>query len=344
MAPTSFIASCRALPSIGSVIWRLATAPPTVRPSRLSSMPGGWQRIRLNTFGQTEQVLFQGTGTQTGSCGGQPVLRWGDYSAMSLDPNGCTFWYTNEYYTVDGLNDLTRIGSFAFPQCIPVGAGGTVSGTVTDSVTTNPISGAKVLLGSRTTNTNAAGIYSFANLPAGSYLGITASVAGHNSSTATNIVVNDGATTTQNFSLTTAPLSACFVDTSQADLQTGVLTNVDLTTSPGNVVLDAPANVDQQNLTVTTSGFGFTSTSWAGQTFTPAVTGSLSRLDLDLFCSTCTGTTPDLTASIRATTGNLPTGPDLLSQPSPDLIAGQGAISPPTSARLRHLRRELNTR
>ncbi|HEV8369321.1 MAG TPA: Ig-like domain repeat protein [Pyrinomonadaceae bacterium] len=279
-----------------------------------------------NTLGQTEQVLIQGSGTQTGNCGGSPCARWGDYSAMSLDPNGCTFWYTNEYYTVDGLNDLTRIGSFAFPQCTPVGAGGTVSGTVTDSVTSNPISGAKVALGSRTTITNASGIYSFSNLPAGTYPGITASFAGYGSSTSTSILVIDGVTTTQNFSLTPAPLSTCFVDTSQADFQTGVSTNVDLTTSPGDVVLLAPANVDQQNLTVTNNGFAFTSTSWAGQTFTPAVTGSLSRVDLDLFCSGCTGTAPNLTISIRATSGNPaePTGADLAVATIPGFNSGAG--------------------
>ena len=91
--------------------------------------------------------------------------------------------------------------------------------------------------------------------------------------------MTDGATTTQNFSLTSAPLSACFVDTSQSDFQNGVLTNVDLTTSPGDVTLLAPANVDQQNESITNSGFGFTSTSWAGQTFTSAATGSLTRVD-----------------------------------------------------------------
>ena len=123
----------------------------------------------VNTLGQTEQVLIQGTGTQTGTCGGSPCSRWGDYSAMSLDPNGCTFWYTNEYYAVDGLNHLTRIGSFAFPQCTQLGLGGTLSGTVTDSITSNPINGAKVQLGSRTTTTNATGVYSFTNLPAGTY-------------------------------------------------------------------------------------------------------------------------------------------------------------------------------
>ena len=58
-------------------------------------------------------------------------IRWGDYSAMALDPNGCTFWFTSEYYATTGLNHQTRIGSFHFPGCTPVG-NGTLSGTVTD--------------------------------------------------------------------------------------------------------------------------------------------------------------------------------------------------------------------
>src|SRR5262249_56353929 len=30
----------------------------------------------VNTFSQTEQVLIQGTGTQTGNCGGSTCIRW----------------------------------------------------------------------------------------------------------------------------------------------------------------------------------------------------------------------------------------------------------------------------
>ena len=107
----------------------------------------------MNTFSQTEQLLIQGTGTQTGSCGGT-CTRWGDYSAMTLDPDGCTFWYTNMYYVTDGLNHQTRIGSFAYPSCTPVGAGGTLSGTVTATVGGAPISGATVTFGSRATTTD----------------------------------------------------------------------------------------------------------------------------------------------------------------------------------------------
>src|SRR5262249_53703094 len=51
----------------------------------------------LNTFSQTEQVFFTGTASQTGVTTPPTTTRWGDYSSMTLDPDGCTFWYTNEY-------------------------------------------------------------------------------------------------------------------------------------------------------------------------------------------------------------------------------------------------------
>ena len=53
----------------------------------------------------------QRTGSQTG------IDRWGDYSAMSVDPNDdCIFWYTQEY-SHHGSDWQTRIGSFKFPSC-----------------------------------------------------------------------------------------------------------------------------------------------------------------------------------------------------------------------------------
>src|SRR5262249_44495059 len=102
-----------------------------------------------NSITQTDQLMYQGTGAQSGRCGGT-CERWGDYSAMTLDPNGCTFWYTNEYYAVTGLNHQTRIGAFTFPSCTAVGAGGTVQGTVTALAGGAAISGATVSLGART--------------------------------------------------------------------------------------------------------------------------------------------------------------------------------------------------
>ncbi len=294
---------------VGDLALGYSTSSSTTKPAikyagRLASDP-------VNTFSQTEQVLIQGAGTQTGSCGGT-CARWGDYSAMTLDPDGCTFWYTNEYYAANGLNYQTRIGSFAYPTCSAAGTG-TLQGTVTASVGGAPIDGVTIMLGSRTTTTNASGAYAFAGLPSGTYPAISASKAGHVTAAAANIVVNDGATTIQDFALSAAPASACLVDTTLSDFQAGVFANLDLTTTPGNVTLDNSAALDQQNTSLGTSGVGITTTTWAGQTFTPTLSGQLVRAEINLFCSGCTGTTPNLTLSLRATSAGLPSGADLAS-------------------------------
>ncbi|MEO8461109.1 MAG: carboxypeptidase regulatory-like domain-containing protein, partial [Dokdonella sp.] len=249
-----------------------STLMPAIRyAGRLSTDP-------VNTLPQTETSLVEGTGAQNTS------TRWGDYSAMSVDPDGCTFWYANEYYIAVGGNWQTRIGSFAFPSCTPAGSG-TLQGTVTAMSGGAPISGATITFGSRTTTTDPSGFYQFTNIPSGTYPGITASKPGYVSSSATSIVVADSTTTTKDFSLASAPTSMCTVDTAQADFQMGIPTNVDFLSSPGDVLLLNAANIDQQNTAVTTSGFGVTSTAWAAQTFTAGVTGQLTQVDVDLFCS-----------------------------------------------------------
>jgi hypothetical protein len=64
------------------------------------------------TMGLGETTMVAGGGSQTGSS------RWGDYSAMSIDPSDDeTFWYTQEYYsTTSSLGWQTRIGSFRLVQ------------------------------------------------------------------------------------------------------------------------------------------------------------------------------------------------------------------------------------
>jgi len=181
-----------------------------------------------------------------------------------------------------------------------------------------------VLGSSRTTTTDTNGNYTFLTIPAGTYPSITASNPGYLSVAVSSAVVEDGGTTTQNFSLSSAPTSGCLVDTSQADFQAGAITNCDLTGSPGDVTLLNGPNIDQQNTTLSNSGVGITITTWGGQTFTSAVTGQPTRVDVNLFCSGCTGITPNLTLSLRATTGGLPTGPDLASATISGFNSGAG--------------------
>jgi len=68
---------------------------------------------------ETEQSIVSGTGSQTTG-----LTRWGDYSAMTIDPaDDCTFWYTQEYIKANGnFNWNTRIANFKFPGC--AGGGG----------------------------------------------------------------------------------------------------------------------------------------------------------------------------------------------------------------------------
>ena len=61
---------------------------------------------------QGEARMFSGLGSQAGSAN-----RWGDYTAMAVDPTDeCTFWYTNEYHPAGSttFNWRTRIGKFDF--------------------------------------------------------------------------------------------------------------------------------------------------------------------------------------------------------------------------------------
>jgi MBG domain (YGX type)/Carboxypeptidase regulatory-like domain len=314
----------------GNMALGYSTSSSTTKPAikyagRLASDP-------VNTFSQAEQVLIQGAGTQKGNCNGTAgsgCTRWGDYSAMTLDPDGCTFWYTNMYYPVDGVDHHTRIGSFEFPACTPVGNGGTLQGTITAAVGGGPIAGALVALGSRTTTTDAGGHYAF-SVPAGTYPIVSSSAAGFLSARATGIVIADADTTVRDLSLDPAPANGCFLDTTQSDFLAGTATNCDLKSNPGGVILTAPAPVDQQNVTVGDGtiifGVGINTAIWGGQTFTAGVTGQLIKADINLFCAGCTGTTPNLTLSVRATTGGLPTGPDLATATIPGFSSGAVAF------------------
>jgi hypothetical protein len=66
---------------------------------------------------ETENVVFSGSGSQIG--GNPPLTRWGDYSAMTVDPgDDCTFFYTQEYIPTNGFfNWHTRIVSFKMNNC-----------------------------------------------------------------------------------------------------------------------------------------------------------------------------------------------------------------------------------
>ena len=155
----------------------------------------------VNTLPQGETSLMVGAGSQTHS-----AARWGDYSMMAVDASdGCTFWYTQEYYATTGSAPWqTRIGSFKFPSCTTAPTS-VLQGTVTDSGSA-PIAGATIdVSGGYTTTTDAVGHYAI-NLVDGTY-SVTASKYGYVSSNAPAVVVAVPGPTTQDFSLASASTS-----------------------------------------------------------------------------------------------------------------------------------------
>jgi len=176
---------------------------PTVIPSifitgRLSTDP-------INTLGAEAQVQA-GAGVQQITGGISPGNRWGDYSAMTVDPvDQCTFYYTNEYLKTNGaFNWSTRIASFRFPSCTSATAWGTLTGTVTSSPSNATLSGAVVTLSNGYAGaTDANGVYSFL-VPPGTYTAMAAD-ADRNCTSASpanpTVTITSGGTTNQNFTL-----------------------------------------------------------------------------------------------------------------------------------------------
>jgi len=69
-----------------------------------------------NGASPTEISLLAGTSDQ------ENTWHWGSYSGMSVDPqDGCTFWYTNEYFPANQTGSQiiwgTRISNFKVPGC-----------------------------------------------------------------------------------------------------------------------------------------------------------------------------------------------------------------------------------
>src|SRR5205085_405897 len=99
---------------------------------------------------QAESTIINGTGSQTGN-----LSRWGDYSAITVDPvDDCTFWFTTEYMKTTGsFNWNTRIANFKFANCgnaatpdftlasSPTSVTATQGGSGSSTITVNPTNG-----------------------------------------------------------------------------------------------------------------------------------------------------------------------------------------------------------
>ena len=192
--------------ALGYNVGNSSTYPGLRYAGRLASDP-------LGTLPQGEHTLVNGTGSNASN-------RYGDYSAMSIDPSDdCTFWFTGQWNA--GSQWSTRIGKLKFDQCgQPAGTKrvylpalsrrvapttGTVAGRVTNANTSAAIPGAEVCVvsSSQCATTNAQGNYSIPSVAPGSKT-VRATASGFVTAQQTVTVVA-GSTATANFALAPSP-------------------------------------------------------------------------------------------------------------------------------------------
>ena len=280
---------------------------PSIRPGiyvngRLSTDP-------LNTMG-AEATMVAGPAVQIG--GGN---RWGDYSAMTVDPvDQCTFFYTNEYIPTNGsFNWATRVSTYKFSACVPAPAWGTATGTVISSPSNVPLSGVLVTLNSGYAGaTNANGVYSIL-VPPGAYT-ITAADAARNCTNASplsaNITVTSGGTVTQNFSMTggsNLESNGVTIDDSSSGNGNGVINSNECVNLSVALKNDGCANESRISATLTTTTPGVTVTQGSSRypNLVIDATGvNATPFQIQTSNSFACGTNIDFNLNLRYATGN----------------------------------------
>ena len=241
--------------------------------SSTSVLPGIYMTGRLgtdtvNTMG-AETTVQAGAGVQfstgnTGSAGN----RWGDYSAMTLDPvDQCTFYYTNEYLKTNGsFNWSTRIGSYKFPSCTPDTSWGTLTGTITSCATGVPLSGVTVTLSNGFAGaTDSSGNYSI-RVPAGTYTAVATDAdraCSTGSPATTNVMVPANGTVSQSFCMSGASnlqSNGLTIDDSVNGNNNGVINSNECVLVNVGIKNNGCANESNISATLTTSTPGVTIT------------------------------------------------------------------------------------
>jgi hypothetical protein len=241
---------------------------------------------------EAETTIINGAGSQTGT-----LTRWGDYSAIAVDPvDDCTFWYTTEYLKASGtFNWSTRIANFKFANC------GNTTPDFSLSASPSSLSITQGTSGSSTITVTPSG-------------GFTGSVTLSTSALPSGVTATFGTNPTTGTSVLTFTASSTATTGTSSITVTGVSGSLTHTTSV-SLTVSAPAQPDfslsasPSSLTVkqgTSGSSTITETDLNG--FTGSVTLSTSALPSGVTASfgtnpTTSTSTLTFTASSTATTG-----------------------------------------
>ncbi len=161
----------------------------------------------LNTLAQGEATLIAGGGAPSGSGN-----RWGDYSALTIDPvDDATFWYTQEYFSANGTQFTwkTRIGSFKFGPVVPtnvMASGGSMIISAGGNGVLDPGETVTVSLGVQ--NAGGPGVICTTALLTGT-LQASGGVTNPSGPQNYGVMCSPPTTTSRNFTFTVDPMLAC---------------------------------------------------------------------------------------------------------------------------------------
>ena len=255
---------------------------------------------------QAETSIIAGGGSQTGT-----LTRWGDYSAMSVDPvDDCTFWFTTEYLKASGtFNWSTRIASFKFSGCGGVANPDySLSASPSSLTVTQGSSGNSTVSVTPVNGFTGSVTLSASGLPAG----VTATF-GTNPTTSTSVVTFTASSTattgTANVTITGTSGSLTHTTTVALTVNATATPNFSLSASPSSLTVKQGTS-GTSTITETPSG-GFTGSVTLAASGLPAgVTASFgtnptTSTSVVTFTASSTATVGAATVTITGTSGTL---------------------------------------
>jgi hypothetical protein len=281
---------------------------------------------------QAETIAQAGAGSQTGN----NLARWGDYTAMTVDPvDDCTFWYTNEYLQTTGsFNWSTRISSFKFPGCGSATPDFSVAGAPASQTVIQ--GGSTSYTASITASNGFAGVVtlSASGLPTGASAAfVPSTVTGSGTSTLT--VTTGAATPTGSYVVTITGTSGALVHATQVTLVVNPGSDFSISATPASQSVVQGSGTSYTATVTALNGFAGSVTlsasglpSGAGATFAPAsITGSgSSTMTVTTGAATPAGSYP---VTITGTSGSLvhSTQVTLVVNPAPDFSISATPVS-----------------
>ncbi len=255
---------------------------------------------------EAEVSIVAGSGSQSGNS----LTRWGDYSAMQVDPvDDCTFWFTEEYMKTTGsFNWNTRIANFKFPGC-----GGTSSPDFTIAAAPSSLTVTQGANGSSTititslSGFNAATTLSASGLPSGvtaafSTNPVTPPANGTATSTLTLTASSTAATGAATVTITGTSGSTTHTTTIALTVNAAAQPNFTIGASPSSVSVTQGGN-GTSTVTVTSQN-AFNSATTLSTTGLPSgVTAAFSTNPVTPPANGSAASTLTLTASSTATVG-----------------------------------------